>query len=351
MVPVVDLRRRATRYSQEFLSAVGHVLESGQVLLGPETEGLEAELAAWCGQRHAVAVSSGAAALQLALAGAGVGAGDEVLVPAFTAVPTASAVAATGATPIPVDVDAATAALDEKEAAAAMGDRVRGVVTVHLYGRPAPVPDLGVPVIEDGAQAHGALEPGGDRGVATAYSFYPTKNLGGIGDGGAVTTDDAAVAERVRKGRVHGLAATESYEHAAVSQNHRMSEIEAAWLRLVLADLTTANARRSAIAHRYREAAPHLRWHADHDHHVHHLCVVRVPRREQFREQLAEAGVATAVHYQRALTQQPAYHGLARRPCPEAEAWAAECVTLPCFPELRDDEVDTVCQALAAAVP
>jgi dTDP-3-amino-2,3,6-trideoxy-4-keto-D-glucose/dTDP-3-amino-3,4,6-trideoxy-alpha-D-glucose/dTDP-2,6-dideoxy-D-kanosamine transaminase len=214
---------------------------------------------------------------------------------------------------------------------------------VHLYGRPAPLPDLGVPVLEDAAQAHGALTPGGS--AATAYSFYPTKNLGGIGDGGAVVTDDAELAHRLRRLRVHGMS--EQYVHLEVAQNFRMSELEAAWLRLTLPHLAAGNERRRAVAARYRAAAPGLRWHADHPRHVHHLCVVRVADRDRFRAELAQRGVGTGVHYPLALTQQPAYRHLTRHPCPQAEAWAAECVSLPCFPELHDAEVDQVCDALA----
>jgi dTDP-4-amino-4,6-dideoxygalactose transaminase len=347
VVPVVDLRRRVEGHRDGFLAAASRVLASGQILLGSETAALEAELAAWSGHEHAVAVGSGSAAIQLSLTALGVGPGDEVLVPAFTAVPTASAVLAAGATPVPVDVDAATAALDPEAAAEAMSERVRAVVPVHLYGRPAPVPALGVPVVEDAAQAHGALDRGEASGAAVAYSFYPTKNLGGIGDGGAVVTDDAEVAERIRRLRVHGM--TGEYRHEAISQNHRMSELEAVWLRLLLPDLNAGNARRRDIAARYRAAAPHLCWHADHPTHVHHLCVVRVGDRDAFRSHMRDAGVATAVHYPLALTQQPAYRHLTRRPCPRAEAWAAECVTVPCFPELRDEEVARVCEALHVA--
>lgn len=349
MVPVVDLRRRVARHGDAYVAATRRVLASGQILLGPETAAFERELASWSGHAHAVAVSSGASALQLGLLALGVGPGDEVLVPAFTAVPTASAVAATGATPVPVDVDEATAAMDPTEAADVVADadgRVRAVVPVHLYGRPAPLPDVGVPVLEDAAQAHGALEPGPQRGALTAYSFYPTKNLGGVGDGGALVTDDADLAERLRRLRVHGMA--DGYEHVAISQNHRMSELEAAWLRLVLPDLAAGNHRRRSIAARYRAAAPDLCWHADHPRHVYHLCAVRVRDRESFRARMADAGVATGVQYPVAISRQPAYRHLVRRPCPRAEAWAASCVSLPCFPELRDDEVETVCRALAS---
>ncbi len=345
MVPVVDLSRRAAAHRSAFLAAVDRVLASGSVLLGPELAAFEAEFAHWCGHRHAVGTASGAAALQLALVALGIGPGDEVIVPALTAVPTASAVCATGAVPVPVDVDAVTGTIDPAAAAAACTRRTRAVIPVHLYGRPADIPDLGVPVVEDAAQAHGALVPGSGS-AATAYSFYPTKNLGGVGDGGAVVTDDDELAARLRRLRVHGM--TEQYVHVEISQNFRMSEIEAAWLRLVLPSLEAGNARRRAIAAAYRAAAPHLRWQAGHDRHVVHLCVVRVPDRNRFRRALADRGVATAVHYPLALTQQPAYRGFARQACPVAEAWAAECVSLPCFPELTDTEVDRVCTALAA---
>jgi dTDP-4-amino-4,6-dideoxygalactose transaminase len=336
------LSRRATRELDAFQGAVDRIVRRGRFLLGPELDGLETALAAWAGTRHAVGVASGAGAIQLGLAALGVGPGDEVIVPAFTAVPTASAVCAVGATPVLVDVDAATAALDVDAAREALTDRTKAVVPVHLYGRPAPIPDLGVPVLEDAAQAHGALTRVDGR--AAIYSFYPTKNLGGIGDGGVLVTDDDELAARVRRLRTHGM--TERYVHTEIAQNFRMSEIEAAWLRLTLPDLKAANERRRAIAVTYRDAAPGLCWHADHPRHVHHLCVVRVPDRDASRARLAELGVATAVHYPLALTEQPAYRRFTRAPCPNAEAWAASCVTVPCFPELTDDEVATVRDAL-----
>jgi dTDP-4-amino-4,6-dideoxygalactose transaminase len=344
VVPVVDLSRRASLRLDDYQAAVAKVLTSGHVLLGPELDRFEAELAAWVGTRHAVAVSSGASALQLGLTAMGVGPGDEVIVPAFTAVPTAAAVCAAGAVPVPVDVDPETAAIDPRAAAAAVTDRTRAVVPVHLYGRPAAIPDIGVPVLEDAAQAHGALD--GVTGAAAIYSFYPTKNLGGVGDGGAVVTDDDGIAATVRRRRVHGM--TEHYVHVDVAQNFRLSEIEAAWLRLFLPDLDAGNARRRQIAAAYRTAAPKARWHADHPRHVHHLCVTRVDDRDAVRAELAARGVATAVHYPLAITQQPAYRSFTRDACPNAEAWAASCVTVPCFPELRDDEVAAVCAALEA---
>lgn len=348
MVPVVDLSRRGVQLADRFGLVAARIAASGHVLLGAQTEGFEQEFAAWLDAPEVVAVSSGASALQLALAALGVGAGDEVIVPAFTAVPTASAVAALGAVPVLVDVERGTANLDPSAIAAARTDRTRAVIVVHLYGRPATVPEVDLPVVEDAAQAHGAVEDH-RRSAAVAYSFYPTKNLGGIGDGGAVVTNDAELASRVRRLRVHGMR--ELYVHDAVSQNFRMSELEAAWLRLALPSLTTGNARRRAIAARYRDAAAGLGWQAPHPRHVYHLCVARHADRDALRAQLAARGVATAVHYPLAIHQQPAYRGLEQlrkgAAFPEAESWARTCVSLPCFPELTDHEVDLVAGALA----
>lgn len=346
MVPVVDLARRGRALADAFGDIAASVASSGTYLLGAQTTGFEREFADWVGARHCVALSSGASALQLALAAVGVVAGDEVIVPAFTAVPTASAVAALGAIPVAVDVCGDTAALDPDLVDAARTSRTRAVIVVHLYGRPAPLPATDLPIVEDAAQAHGALRDHG-RSAATVYSFYPTKNLGGIGDGGAVVTDRDDVAAKVRLLRVHGM--TEQYVHTAVAQNFRMSEMEAAWLRMMLGSVSAGNARRRAIAQRYREAAPDLRWHPDHPDHVRHLCVLRTSDRDGFRGAMTDAGVGTAIHYPLAITQQPAYRHLPHANCPQAERWAAECVTVPCFPELSDDEVDTVAAALAAA--
>jgi dTDP-3-amino-3,4,6-trideoxy-alpha-D-glucose transaminase len=339
-IPVVDLARRAAALEPELSESVLGIVRSGQYLLGPELEAFEAEFAAFTGRRHAVGVASGTDALRLALVAMGIGAGDEVIVPAFTAVPTAAAVVAAGATPVFADVDAGSAALAPAAVEAARTDRTRAVLPVHLYGRPAPLPSIGVPVLEDGAQAHGALDPAA-RSAAAAYSFYPTKNLGGIGDGGAVVTDDPDLAATVRLLRAHGV--TEGYEHVRASTNARMSEVEAVVLRVGLRRLAEQNERRRAIARRYREAAPHLGWQTDHERHVFHLCVLRVEDRESFR---ARMPFGTGVHYPRALTQQPAYASYVRASCPEAEAWAAECVSLPCFPEMTDPEVEVVCRAL-----
>jgi dTDP-4-amino-4,6-dideoxygalactose transaminase len=345
VVPVVDLSRRGQRFASSFASAAERIAASGSFLLGAELSAFETEFATWLGARHCVGVSSGAAALQLALTAAGIGEGDEVLVPAFTAVPTASAVAAIGAVPRPIDVDPTTACITTETVESGRTPRTKAVVVVHLYGYPCVLPATDLLVIEDAAQAHGALvDPG--RSTATAYSFYPTKNLGGIGDGGAVVTNDAELAERVRRLRVHGM--TQQYVHDDVSQNFRMSEIEAAWLRLTLPELADDVGRRREIVAAYRQAAPQLQWQADHPHHAYHLAVFRSPDRLSTRAGLKAKNVATAVHYPLAITQQPAYRDLEHGPCQAAEAWAGECVTVPCFPEMTATEIDEVSDALAA---
>jgi len=339
-IPVVDLARHAASLEPALSEAVARVARSGHYLFGPELTAFEEEFAAFTGRRYCVGVASGTDALRLSLVAMGIGPGDEVLVPAFTAVPTAAAVCAAGATPVFVDVERATATLDPVAAAAAVTERTRAVIPVHLYGRPATIPDLGLPVLEDAAQATGALDPQSGS-VAAAYSFYPTKNLGGITDGGAVVTDDAALAAELRLLRAHGV--TDAYVHTRISNNARLSDIAAAALRVGLPRLAADNERRRVIAARYREAAPGLAWHPDHPRHVYHLCVARVPDRDAFR---ASVPFGTGVHYPLALTQQPAYLEFVRGGCPEAEAWAAECVSFPCFPEMTDDEVEAVCRAI-----
>jgi dTDP-4-amino-4,6-dideoxygalactose transaminase len=347
VVPVVDLSRRGQRFASEFAKAAERIAASGKFLLGAELSAFESEFAEWLGARHCVAVSSGAAALQLALAAAGIGAGDEVLVPAFTAVPTASAVASVGAIPRAIDVDPHTACITSESVEAGRTSRTKAVILVHLYGYPAPLPTTDLMVIEDAAQAHGALHDPG-RSAATAYSFYPTKNLGGIGDGGAVVTKSADLEARVRTLRVHGM--TDQYVHESVSQNFRMSEVEAAWLRLALVDLATDVAQRREIVGRYRGAAPGLCWQTADASHAYHLAVFRSADRTGTRAALERDGIATAVHYPLAIPQQPAYRDLTHASCPQAEGWAAECISVPCFPEMTGAEVDRVCTALAGLV-
>lgn len=346
MLPVVDLSRRGARFADRFGAVAERIARSGAILLGEELTAFEHELASWVGARDSVAVASGAAAIQLALTACGIGDGDEVIVPAFTAVPTVSAVLAAGARPRVIDVDPATACLTPDAIADARTAATRAALPVHLYGYPAPLPDAtDLVVVEDAAQALGAWRTARPS-HAVAYSFYPTKNLGGIGDGATVATDRPDVAARVRRDRVHGMTA--QYVHESISQNFRMSELEAAWLRIGLEQLEADVAARRRIVGHYRERAPHLRWQAAHAEHAYHLCVFRSSDRDADRARLAAAGVTTAVHYPVAITRQPAYLDLtAGAHCPHAEAWADECVTVPCFPEMSDAEVELVADALA----
>jgi len=339
-VEFLDLSRRTAAMAPQLSAAIERVLDSGVVLWGPELDGFEREWAQFTGRSHAIAVASGTEALRLSLTALGIEAGDEVIMPAFTAVPTAAAVCAAGGTPVPVDVDPDTATLDPAAAEAAVTERTRAAIVVHLYGRPSELPQLEVPVIEDAAHAHGAL--GGRGGIAAAYSFYPTKNLGGIGDGGAIVTDDDAIAERLRRLRAHGQADDGRFEEIAT--NSRISEIEAAALRIGLCELEDGNRRRAEIAAAYRAAAPELRWQPHHPRHAYHLCVARPPDRDEFR---ARMPFDCPVHYPRTVIDEPAYAGFRRGDVPAAEAWAAECVSLPCYPELTDEEVERVCAALA----
>ncbi len=329
------------RVEPRLREALERVTASGRLLMGGELEAFELAWAAHVGRAHAVGVASGADALTIALRALGVGDGadDEVIVPAFTAMATLAAVRAAGAFPVPVDVDLATAAIDVGAAARAVTERTRAVMPVHLYGRPCALPELGIPVIEDAAQAHGALF-GPSPSVAAIYSFYPTKNLGGIGDGGAIVTDDASLAERARS--LRDLGRDQDGRYTAVSSGSRMSELEAAALSELLPLLGPDNDRRRAIARAYRVSAPGLGWVEDHPDHVYHLCVLR--ERESLRE---SPKFSTALHYARASTQEPAYAPFTREPCPNAEQWAATCVTLPCFPEMSDAEIETVAGALS----
>jgi dTDP-4-amino-4,6-dideoxygalactose transaminase len=276
----------------------------------------------------------------------GVGPGDEVILPSFTAVPTASAVCALGATPVLADVLEATACLDPAEVARLRTARTKAVIVVHLYGYPAELPITDLPIIEDAAQAHGALHDPA-RSAATAYSFYPTKVLGGIGDGGAVVTMSATIDDTVRTLRRHGMSDVQ-YRHTAISQNFRMSELEAAWLLLALDQLDGDIARRRVIAAQIQATSGDHRWQAEHPDHVHHLLVLRSAGRDALRAALAERGVGTAVHYPFAVHQQPAYAHLSTEPLPASTGWAAECLSVPCFPEMTDAEVEQVAAALAA---
>lgn len=363
MIPAGDLKRTYARLGREIDAAVSQVLAGGWFVLGERLSGFERDFAAYCGVEHAIGVGNGTDAIALALRAVGVGSGDEVVTTPFSAAFTALAVSQIGAVPVFVDVEAARLALAPARIEAALTPRTRAIMPVHLYGQPADMGAIlavarahGLAVVEDAAQAHGARYQGqrvGALGDAAAFSFYPSKNLGAFGDGGAVTTDDPALAERVRRLRDGGQSSR--YRHEVQGVNSRLDEIQAAILAVRLAHLDADNARRRQIAARYSAALssrgdadispPTV---ADDVEHVFHLYVVRTAERDRLAAALAQAGIGTAVHYPTPIHLQPAYGGAARAgEFPAAERAAEEVLSLPIYPELTDAEVETVATALA----
>ena len=349
-VPFLDLSRNVESLRAELDRAIAGVLDSGQFVLGTAVHEFERAWADACGARHAVGVASGTSALELTLRAAGVGEGGEVVTAANTCVPTVAAIEAAGAVPVLVDVDPQTWTMDPDELARAVGPLTRAVVPVHLYGRPCgpAVYDVaaehGLVVVEDAAQSHGAMR---GEGLASAFSFYPTKNLGALGDGGAIVTDDDDVAERARRLRAYGEE--ERYRSVERGVNSRLDAIQAAVLTAKLPYLGGWNERRRTLAARYLSelAGSELGLPKDVSGHVWHLFVVRSSDRDAFRSGLRARGVETAVHYPRAVHEHPAYRGLARRSgFPVAEALAREVVSLPLYPELTDDEAGRVVAAV-----
>lgn len=364
-VPFLDLGAGIAAERAQLDAALARVLDAGWLVLGPTVESFERAFAAWCGAGEAVGVASGTDAIELALRAVGVGAGDEVVTCAATCVPTVAAIERAGAVPVLVDCDPATATIDPEALRAAVGPRTRAVVPVHLYGQCADMGPIlaiarehGLRVVEDAAQAHGAEWEGrraGSIGDAAAFSFYPTKNLGALGDGGAVTSSDPAVAARVRLLRTYGERAR--YESVEPGVNSRLDALQAAVLETRLAQLDAGNDRRRALAAIYAEelaGAPlALPVEAPGRRHVYHLYVVRIPggARDRVRAALAADGVETLVHYPRPVHGHPAYARLARPGClPASERLAAEALSLPLHPLLGDDEARRVAAALRAAL-
>jgi dTDP-4-amino-4,6-dideoxygalactose transaminase len=373
MIPFIDLTRQHAALRDELLAAAARVLDSARFILGPEGEALEREVAAQTGVGHAVGVASGTDALRLALAAVGVGPGDEVLTPAFSFVASASAILMAGATPVFVDVDPDTCALDMADVAGAVTRRTRAIVAVHLYGHPAPMDQVtalarahGLAVIEDAAQAIGAAwngRPIGGWGDAGCLSFYPTKNLAACGDGGMVVTDREDVAQRIRRLRHHGDSGR--YRHQELGYSSRLDELQAALLRVKLGHLGAWTEARRRIAARYRSLLAGLPLGLPVERpaarHVYHLYTVRHPQRDALAKTLADLGVGTAVHYPLPVPGQPMFAERVAAPAPAGprepggrrwpEAWRAarEVLSLPCYPELREDEVDAVARAVRHA--
>ncbi len=364
MIPFIDLRPQNDVLRSELEAALGRVLDSGAYTLGPEVAAFEEEFAAWCGVPHAVAMNSGTTALHLALLAAGVGPGDDVITSPFTFIATACAIRYVGANPVFADIDFATRNLDPEAAAKALTPRTRAILPVHLYGQTADMDPLralaernGLALIEDAAQAHGASyhgAPAGGLGALGCFSFYPTKNLGALGEGGLVTTRDAKLADALRLLRDWG--AREKYQHEIVAYNARMDAFQGAVLRVKLRRLTAWNEERRAIAARYAELLPGIGLEppleAPGRRHVWHVYTVRVPERERVAAVLREQGVGTAVVYPRPLHLQPAFAdlGLGAGSFPVAERAARELLGLPMYPGLPKDGPERVVAALGKAL-
>jgi len=361
-VPFGSLKRQYDAIRAELDAAAARVLASGWYILGPEVRAFEEAFAAFCGVRHCVGVASGTEALQLALAALGVGPGDEVVTVANASVYETLTALAVGARPVLVDVDERTHTMDPAALAAAVTPRTKAIVPVHLYGRMADMDAVmavagrhGIPVVEDCAQAHGATYRGrlaGSIGACGCFSFYPTKNLGALGDGGAVVTDDDALAQKLRRLREYGWE-RKYYTTEPGGLNSRLDEIQAALLSAKLPHLPAWNARRREIARMYTELLSGTGLILPEDppdgDHVYHLYVVRLPahRRDAVRAALRERGIGTEVHYPLPAHQQPVYAHLAPPGgLPVTERLAGEVLSLPMYPELTDDEVRAVAGAL-----
>lgn len=367
-IPLLDLRAQYRVIKLEVDAAIQRVLERGQFILGPEVEMLEREIAAYCGTAHAVGVASGTDALELALRACDIGPGDEVITTAYSFFATVEAILAVGAVPVFVDIEGAAYNLDPAKLAGALTPRTKAILPVHLYGHPCDIEAMlavarahRLKIIEDCAQAIGA-EMGGRRvgsfGDAAAFSFYPTKNLGGYGDGGMVVTNDARIAQQVRLLRAHG--SRERYQHLVLGMNSRLDELQAAILRVKLRHLEEWTEARHRHAASYRDAfRRHRLEHAvvlpqelPGCRHVYHLYSIRSRQRERIQARLAAEGVGHQVAYPLILPAQPAlarqaHHAVS---CPTAAAVAQEILSLPMYPEITTDHIDRVAGLIAQAV-
>jgi dTDP-4-amino-4,6-dideoxygalactose transaminase len=363
-IPFADLTMMTNEVREEVEAAFRVVLDSGRFIGGDLVERFEQEWSAYCKTAHAVAVGNGTDALHLALRALGIGPGDEVVVPTNTFVATVEGVVLAGATPRFADVSPETLLLTPDTLAPAITPLTRAVIVVHLYGQMADMDAIGriaassgLAVIEDAAQAHGASwrgAPAGSFGHVGCFSFYPGKSLGAFGDAGAVVTDDAEIARRVRSMRDHGRTGGSHYEHEFPGMNSRMDALQAAVLLAKLPRLESWAAARRAVAARYRThlARGPVRLVADASgsEHGYHLLVARVPARDRVRRTLAQAGIETGLHYPVPCHRQAPYRGYATVDLPVAEQAAGEIVSLPMFPHLATEQVTRVCERLMECV-
>ena len=354
MIPLVDVKAQYAPFIPELQQRFAEVLESGRFIFGPEVEAFEREAAAYLGVPHAVGVANGTDALVLSLEAMGVARGDEVICPAFTFYATAEAIARVGATPVFADIDPVTLNLDPEAVAALVTDRTTAIVPVHLFGRPAQLEELaalGLPLLEDAAQAFGA--PGvATTGVCSTFSFFPTKNLFALGDGGLVTSTDNVVADTVRKLRFHGSRDKRTFD--LVGTNSRLDAIQAGALRVLLPHLAGWNRARREAAARYAELGlgDVVELPADDAGHVYHMYVVRTTERERIGVALEEAGIASAAYYVTPLHLQPAMAYLGYEPgsLPETERAAAENLALPMWGGIAAEQQERVVSTVKSAV-
>lgn len=363
MIPFLDLKAPYIELKQEIDEAIARVVSSGWYIGGPEVEAFEEDYAAYCGAKHAIGVANGLDALHLTLLAMDVGPGDEVIVPSNTYIATWLAVSQCGATPIPVEPDERTYNIDPARIEAAISNRTKVILPVHLYGQPADLDPIlhiarkhGLKVLEDGAQAHGAKYKGkrlGAHGDAVAWSFYPGKNLGAMGDGGAVTTNDAKLADRIQVLRNYGSRV--KYVNEVQGYNSRLDPLQAAILRVKLAHLDTWNTRRTAIAEQYQEGLTDsgltLPIVPDWSTPAWHLYVIRHANRDELARVLSERGIGSLIHYPIPPHMQLAYShlGLTQGHLPIAERIHNEVLSLPMGPTMKSAEADCVIEAINAA--
>jgi dTDP-4-amino-4,6-dideoxygalactose transaminase len=352
-VPLLDLKAQYATIKPELDAAVHSVLDSGRFIQGPEVTALEAEVAAYSHAAHGVGVASGTDALLLALKALGVGPGDEVVTSAYSFFASASTIALAGAKPVFCDIEEATYNLDPARLAACLTPRTKAVVPIHLFGQCADMPAIralcdprGIPVLEDAAQAIGSEWQGkraGEMGVGACFSFFPSKNLGGIGDGGMVVAGDDAFADRIRLLREHG--ARPKYHHRILGQNSRLDALQAAVLRVKLRHLEAWHAGRQANAARYRELLAGtnvgLPLERPEARHIYNQFVVRTKQRDELKQHLTTAGIGTEVYYPRPLHVQECFADLGHKDgdFPQSEAAAKETLALPIYPELTGEQV------------
>ena len=366
-IPLTDLRRAYRRFDWSARAVFDRLAADGDFTLGPELAAFESEFAAFCGVGGCAGVANGTDALRLALLALGVGPGKDVVTVPLTFVATAEAIALTGARVTFVDIDPVSRAMDPSRLPAVMSSSTAAVLPVHLYGRPAPVREIAgiceaarIPMVEDAAQAHGAAVAGrlvGSWGAAGAFSFYPTKNLGAMGDGGAVVSDDAELLATVRSLRHHGCAPGDPNHHVRVGLTSRLDNLQAAILRLKLPLLDEFNATRRRVAQLYRHALADLPLRLpprdpDDALQVYHLFVVELDERDRVLAELRRRGIGAAIHYPTPIHLQPAWSRGPYGPgdYPASEALARRALSLPLYPGITEEEVTRVATSLRDAV-